>query len=218
MLGRMASQVENPELRPNVSLHNQPFSQYVEHILADEWESVADMLLESARSLHNAGATFCILPDNVTHHVMPIVASKSPVPILNMVEIAAAHIEHEGYSQVGLIGTKFVTFGSTYQTILGMQGVKVRVPTEEEATGIDSIIFKEAVFGSVTDASCTTVAGVIGSLKSTGCEAVILGASEASLILRDKDLPLPLIDPVELLSKVAIHRCKQHPHSPSTQN
>jgi len=138
---------------------------------------------------------------------MPMVSSKSPIPILNMVEIAAAAIEAEGFGEVGLIGTKFVTFGSTYQTVLGMQGVKVRVPTAPEADLIDEIIFGEAVYGRVTEASGKRVGEVLEAMKSRGCEAVILGASEASLMLRGRGLPLPLIDPVELLSRAALLRC-----------
>lgn len=206
-VGRMVSDLDAGVERPTVILHNSPFSRYVELIRADEWEAVAGLLLESAEALHAAGATFCILPDNVTHHVLPIVASKSPVPILNMVEATAAFISAEGFNEVGLIGTKFVTFGSTYQTVLGMRGVKLRVPSEPEADMIDGVLFGEAVYGGVSAASADLVHGVVLGLQSRGCEALILGASEASLMLRGSAEVLPVIDPVELLSKLAIVRC-----------
>lgn len=213
IVGRLASGFDSHDHRPNVMLHNHPFSRYVELIKAEEWERVAELILDSVQSLARCGATFCIMPDNVTHHVMPMVAANAPIPVMNMVEIVAQHVEQEGFSEVGLIGTKFVTFGSTYQTILGMQGVKLRVPTEEEAEQIDTVIFGEAVFGSVTETSCRTVGDVIEQLKGRGCDAVILGASEAALMLRNRAFPLPLIDPVELLSRAAIKRCLDEMHT-----
>lgn len=204
MIGRRASEIEKSDHRPSVTLHNRPFSNYVAMIKAGDWEGVAEHLAASAHVLNGADCDFCILPDNVSHYALPMAQAKSPLPILNMIELVADAIETNGCREIGLIGTKYVTFGSTYQTLLGLRGIKLHVPNDADAETIDRIIFTEAVYGSVRDQSVNMVADVMARLKEKGAEAVVLGASEASLMLAGALLPLPLFDPIELLAEAAI--------------
>ena len=72
-IGRRASEIEDPLLRPLVSLHNRPFSTYLEHLSNGAWENIAELLLDSAHTLATAGADFCVLPDNALCKVRAIV-------------------------------------------------------------------------------------------------------------------------------------------------
>lgn len=206
VIGRRASEVADPSRRPRVTLHNLPFSSYVEAIGRGDWEAVAAMLSESARVLFHAGADFCILPDNVCHHALPMAQVDSPIPWVNMIELVADAAGTAGCKQVGLIGTKFVTFGSTYQTLLGLRGIHLMVPDEDEAEMIDRVIFREAVFGRVMMDSRKRINATIARLGERGCDAVILGSSEASLLTTADEAPLPMIDPMELLAAAAVER------------
>ena len=204
LVGRRASEIDNPAKRPLITLHNQPFSTYVECLENGNWNGVADMLRSAATVLATAGAEFCILPDNVAHHALPMAEAGSPIPWLNMIDLVADVIQRNGCQRVGLIGTKYVTSGSTYQTVLGLRGMHLLVPSEEEADGIDTIIFREAVFGHVRYESRQAVIQIINALAERGCEAVILGTTEASLMLALEESPLPVFDPVEVLAEAAI--------------
>lgn len=211
LIGRRAADVDDPDRRPTVTLQNRPFSTYVEALEGGDWEAVARMLSESARSLHHAGVDFCVLPDNVAHHALPLAAAESPIPWLNMIELVAEAVVSAGCQTVGLIGTKHVTYGSTYQTMLGLKGVHLLVPDEQESEAIDDIIFSEAIFGSVRPESQRRVTNAIEGLGSRGCDAVILGCSEASLMTAIGENALPLFDPVELLAEAAIRRALEEP-------
>jgi aspartate racemase len=203
-IGRRASEIADPAERPEITLHNLPFSTYVEAIRADDWPTVGAMLRRSAEVLHQAGADFCVLPDNATHHALHLAEVGSPLPWLNMTMLVADAIEANQCKHVGLIGTRFVTFGSTYQTVLGLRKIKLHVPDEQDAIDIDRIIFGEAIYGRVRPESIELVNGVIEKLAARGCEALILGASEASNMLNTHTLKLPLFDPVELLAEAAV--------------
>lgn len=205
-IGRRASEIQNPDHRPTVSLHNLPFSTYVEALRRNDWPRIGDMLRSSASALAAAGANFCVLPDNVAHHALPLAQVGCPVPWLNMIDIAADAVKANNCRTVGLIGTKYVTFGSTYQTSLGLRGMRLLVPDAVEADDIDQIIFNEAIFGGVRHESRQRVVRAIERLGERGCDALILGCSEASLLMGIEDSPLPVFDPVELLAEAAIHR------------
>lgn len=204
MIGRRASEVQEPAMRPLVSLHNRPFSNYVEALRRDDWPRIAELLRDSAVSLAHIGADFCVLPDNVCHHAIHLAEAHSPIPWLNMIDLVANALESNACRKVGLIGTKFVTSGSTYQTVLGLRGIHLLVPPEEETLEIDRIIFAEAVFGRVRAESRDRVARVVRTLADRGCEAVVLGSSEAPLLFGAESSPLPVFDPVELLAEAAI--------------
>jgi len=204
IIGRRCSEVDDPARRPVVTLHNRPFSSYVEALNADDWEGIARLLLDSAAVLKDAGADFAVLPDNATHHALPLIEDRSPIPFLNMVELVADAVASAGCTKIGLIGTKYVMSGSTYQTVLGLRGMHLLVPEQEEADVIDSIIFNEAIFGSVRQESKAKVMKAIMRLGQRGCDAVVLGSSEASLLMAVDESPLPVFDPVELLADSAV--------------
>ncbi len=204
MIGRRASEIDVPELRPQVSLHNNPFSTYVEALERDDWPAVAEMLRHSARALHDGGADFCILPDNALHHALPLAQSESPLPWLNMIDLVADTIQSTECQSVGVIGTKYVPYGSTYQSVLGLRGIKLLVPEEKDAQRVDGIIFREAIYGQVRSESIAVVGEILDRMAARGCEAIILGSSEAALMLAGAPLALPVFDPVELLAEAAI--------------
>lgn len=208
-IGRRCSEVDDPSRRPMFTLHNRPFSSYVEALNAEDWESIARLIIDSSSVLNNAGADFAVLPDNVAHHALPLVEGQTPIPFINMIELVADAIEAAGCTSVGIIGTRYVMSGSTYQTVLGLRGMRVLVPEDEEAEAIDSIIFKEAIFGSVRPSSRAHVMKAIMRLGQRGCEAVIMGSSEASHLMSVEQSVLPVFDPVELLADAAMRRALQ---------
>ena len=211
-IGRRIAEIHEPSRRPLVTMHNRPFASFVEALKRDDWNAVAQILIESAELLAHAGADFCILPDNVAHHALPIVESASPIPWLNMISLVADSFAERQCERIGLIGTRYVMSGSTYQTMLGLRGIRLLVPNEQHAGAIDRIIFNEAVYGAVSESSRRLVHEAVNDLQDRGCEAVILGCSEAPLLLAVQDSTLPVIDPVEILAEAAIAHALRDRH------
>lgn len=205
LIGRHVSVIREPTLRPSVSLHNQPFLNYVDALRKDAWEEIGHLLSESARHLAEAGADFAVVPDNVAHHALPLAEAASPIPLMNMIELVADAVQQNGCQRVGLIGTKYVTYGATYQTALGLRGIPLFVPDEEEAAAIDRIIFNEAVLGPVSPESSKVISAAIARLRDRGCDALILGSSEPGLALPDMG-DIEVFDPLPLLARAAVER------------
>jgi aspartate racemase len=51
-----------------------------------------------------------------------------------------------------------------------------------------------------------TFQAVIGRLRDSGCDAVVLGCTEIPLIISDANSPLPTLDSTRLLARAAIRR------------
>lgn len=203
---RLAAKLIGEHNHPTVSLHNEPLATYVDAVRRDDWHKVGELLVKSSRILAAAGAEFCIVPDNLMQHGVHLAEGASPIPWLTMTELVAERISHDGRKSVGLIGTKMVMFGSTYQTHLGIRGVKVLIPDQDDAQTVDEIIFRELVFGRVREESEGRMVGVIRKLADNGCEGVILGCSEAPLLVSSDNSPIPVYDPTSLLAEGAV-RC-----------
>ncbi len=189
---------------PLVTLHNERLDDYINALLRDDWHAIGDLLVKSARILANAGAEFCITPDNVVQHGVDLARTTSPIPWMTMTDLVANKVAADGRKTVGVIGTKLVMYGSTYQTMLGIRGVKVITPEARDAEAVDGIIFRELVHGEVKLESRQVFVDTIGRMRERGAEGVVLACSEAPLLVSAQNSPLPVYDAVALLADSAV--------------
>lgn len=203
---RLAARMFPPDQHPRISLHNEPLALYVDAIRHDDWHTVGKLLRRSADNLARCGADFCLTPDHAVQHGVYLAEAGSPIPWLRMTELVAQAVVSDGRRTVGIVGTKIVTRASTYQTALGLRGVHLIAPDEHEADALDHIIFGELIFGRVTPESQRVFLDIINRLAARGCEGVILGCSEAPLVVNAQNSALPLYDPSELLAVGAVRQ------------
>lgn len=211
----LATKLVGQSGHPRVTLHNEPFEDYIEAVMRDDWRKVGDMLRRSAEILAKAGAEFCIVPDNLMQHAVDLAEVGSPIPWLKMTDLVAQAVSGDNRKVVGLIGTRLVMLGSTYQTTLGMRGVQVLVPPEEAASLVDTVIFGELVHGVIRPESQRRILEVIAQLSEQGCEGVILGCTEAPLLVTAENSPLPVYDSVGLLAMGAVLRAVEQGQPPA---
>jgi len=201
---RHASSLMAPEEHPVVCLHNLPLARYVRAVRGGDWVTVGALLRESAEVLASCGAEVCFTPDNAVQHGVHLAQAGSPIPWLNMTEVVARALEADQRRVVGVVGTSVVTRGSSYQTHLGMLGIKVVAPADEDADALDELIYRELAYGRVTAQARRTIALMIERFGERGCDAVILGCSEAPLVIAAEDAALPLYDASDILAERAV--------------
>lgn len=198
--------VRDAHQHPKVSLHNEPLADYIDAVRVSDWEEVGRLLQKSARILAACGASFCMSPDNAVQHAVHIAEAGSPIPWLTMPDLVAQSVAADGRRVVGVLGTKWVTTASTYQTHLGLKGIKVVVPTPEDADVLDNIILNELIYGEIQPKSQARVLAIIDHLAERGAEAIILASSEAPLAVNAANCSLPLYDAANILARGAVLR------------
>lgn len=83
-------------------------------------------------------------------------------------------------------------------------GITIVVPTEEEQTYIDDVIFNELAKSQFTDESRHGYLNIVDKLVSRGAQGVILGCTEIPLLIEQKDRPsIPLFNTLELHARGA---------------
>jgi len=198
------AKVMGPHDHPEVSLHNHSLAQYMSCIYVNDWNGVGDLMLSSANKLAKMGADFLICPDNTIHQALPYVRESSPLPWLHIAEVVAGEAVQRSFRKIGITGTKYLTDSEVYPQPLTARGLEYVRPTREEREAIDRIIMDELVYGIFKPEAVSYFQKVMSSLKSQGCDAVVLGCTEIPLLMNDSNSPLSTLDSTRLLARAAV--------------
>jgi aspartate racemase len=193
-------------MHPEVSMHTHCLGEYMEHVYRGDWRGVAGLMLSSSEKLAKAGADFLICPDNTIHHAFELVAPRSPLPWLHIVDEVALIARTRGFSKLAVTGTKYTMEGTVYQTKLPAAGFDYVVPNAGERAEIDRIIMEELVNGIFRPEASAYFQQVIRRMKGEGCDAVVLGCTEIPLIIDDASSPLPTLDSTRILARAAVRK------------
>ena len=194
---------------PEVTMNSIPMARHMSPIIADDWKTVADLMLESVEKVARAGADFAICPDNTYHQAFEYLLPRSPIPWLHIASVVGKEAERNGYKRLGILGTKYLAEGPVYSSRLNELGIEREIPDLEDRIRINEIVFKELVNGVFLESSRIYFNKVTEKLKSRGCDAVVLGCTEIPLIVRPDDCPLPTLDSTRLLARAAIKEAIQ---------
>ena len=200
------AQVLGAHGHPEITMHTHSLAAYVKCLDGNDWEGVADLMLDSARKLERAGAEFLICPDNTIHQAMSLVEPLSPLPWLHIAEVVADEAVDRVYQRVGLLGTKWLVQSEVYPEKLSARGIEYVRPTDDERREIDRIIMDELVYGVFRPESVTYFQLVIRRMKDEGCDAVVLGCTEIPLVISNRNSPLPVLDSTRLLARAALRK------------
>jgi len=82
--------------------------------------------------------------------------------------------------------------------------LQVRVPSTEDRADVDSIIFNELCLGKIREESRLVYQRIVRSLAEDGCQAIILGCTEISMLLSPQDTDIRLYDTTEIHADQAV--------------
>lgn len=185
-------------------LYSVDFDEIVELQRRNEWEKLGDILADIAKKLEIAGADFVMICTNTMHKVANYVQERINVPLLSIIECVAKEIKKMNLKKVGLLGTRFTMEDNFYKDELKNYGIEVVIPEEHEREEIHRIIFKELCKGVINEASRRKLIEIIERLKIKGAEGVILGCTELRLLIRERDVDLPLFDSTKIHALYAV--------------
>lgn len=194
---------------PEVSMHTPPLSNYVARLEQGDLAGIGALMLESAHKLARTGADFLICPDNTIHQALPYVMPRSPRPWLHIAEIVGADAASQGFTRLGLLGTRWLVDSDVYPLSLRDRGIEWVRPTNDERDEISRIIMQELVNGTVRPEAVTFAQGVIARLRHQGCDAVVLGCTELPILLEGVETSLPTLDSTRLLARAALVHATQ---------
>jgi aspartate racemase len=170
---------------------------------AGQWETAGAELGKTARLLEQAGAQAIILCTNTMHKVAPAIARSIGIPFLHLADETARAIALAGYRSPALLGTRFTMEEDFYKQRLVDRGMRVIVPSADAVTAINRVIYDELCQGKVLASSRACFAAIIATLAEAGADCVILGCTEITMLIEQKDSCLPAFDTTAIHAEAA---------------
>lgn len=171
---------------------------------AAEWEAAGVLLADAARALEAAGAEFLVLCTNTMHKVATSIEAAVGIPLLHIADPTAVEIKQAGFGTVGLLGTRFTMEQAFYrERLTAGHGLTVIVPGREDREIVHRVIYEELCLGVVAASSRNEYRRIIDALARQGAQAIILGCTEISLLVKQQDSTVPLFDTTAIHARAA---------------
>lgn len=177
-----------------VLIHSVDFQPVDDAENADDWEGMAQILVDGAKSLEAGGAEAILLAANTMHKVADRVRESVDVPFVHIAESTASSVEAAKQRRVGLVATATTMAGNFYTTPFEERGIEVILPLEEERPEVDRMIYEELVHGIIKDTSRKAFRQVMQGMADRGAEGIVLAGTEIGLLLEEDDSPVPVHD------------------------
>jgi aspartate racemase len=168
------------------------------------WKRLAEMLGDAARKLEVAGADLILICTNTMHKVAPEVQAMLSIPIVSIIDATAEEVKRKGLKKIGLLGTLFTMEDGFYQEELERNGIESIVPEREDRLFIHGVIFNELCKGVFREESKNELLRIINWLVGKGAEGIVLACTEIPLIVKQRDVEVPVFDTTEIHSKKAV--------------
>ena len=179
---------------------------YIEELqLNHNWSELTRLMISAAKTLEKAGAEFIVICANTMHKTADEIQDNIRIPLLHIINVTAEEIIKKGFRKIGLIGTKFTMEEDFYKNKFKEEyNINVIIPKIEEREIINNIIYHELSLGIIKKSSKEQYVEIIRNLFSIGAEVVVLGCTEIPLLIKQKDVNVPVIDTTKLHAKAAV--------------
>ena len=167
------------------------------------------MMKEDVLKLVAIGAELIAIPCNTAHYFYDGLTKSCKTPILNIIDETTAHLSRIGVKTFGLLATDGTIRSGAYERFCASRGLNCVTPAKEEQTVISDIIFGQIKQNKPVDMAAFDC--VVNSLRSRGCEKIVLGCTELSL-LKKQGLDAELfVDSLDVLAYRTILACGKTP-------
>lgn len=188
-----------------IVLHSVDFAEIEELQQHGRWHEAGKILSDCAEGLEKAGVDMMIICTNTMHKVADQVSASVSVPLIHIADATGERIIEDGVSSVGLLGTGFTMEQDFYRGRLEkLFGLQVLIPGKTDRGIVHDVIYQELCLGRIREESRKQYRRITQGLQEQGAEAVILGCTEISLLLRPEDAELPLYDTTAIHAEKAV--------------
>ena len=159
------------------------------NLLADDRAAQAAIFAAHTRQLAGAGAECVVIPSVAGHFCIGEFEALSTLPPVNLLDAVAAEVAARGLKRLGVIGTRTVMASRFYDRL---PGVAIVPPPGTELDAVHDAYIKIALSGAAGDAERAFFDRMGQRLiKEQGCEAVLLGGTDLSLVYRTHAADFP---------------------------
>ncbi len=167
------------------------------------------VMIEEATRLQRAGADLLVIPCNTAHYFYDGLQASCTVPMLNIIEETVLHLARNGIRRFGLLATEGTVKAGAYQMLCEKHGLTCSVPNER-----DQALLSEMIYGCIKQNRPIDMGdfdGIVSHMKEKGCQRLVLGCTELSLLKKQGLGDTLFVDSLEVLAYRSIVECGRTP-------
>jgi len=170
--------------------------------------SPTPLLVEGFRHLRDAGADFVVMACVTAHHFIPEVRKQVDLHLISLLDESVRWAKEEipEIRKAGLIASLGTIKSRLFHDAFAQAGIEVITPEEKEQEHVIEAIFGEQGIkaGFTSGSSKEILVSISKVLIARGADAIIAGCTEVPLVLKDMDIPVPLIEPLRIAAQACI--------------
>ena len=191
-----------------VILNHPSIPDRTDYILDNSKPDPLPVMIADAKRLEGAGADFIVIPCNTAHYFYDRIQDNINIPMLNIIDETVSYAKNtvDNLKTLGILATKGTLSALSYQRVCQKYGIGCLTPDEEDSRLLMHIIYDGVKAGGEVDFDAFE--SLIDRMKNNGCEAVILGCTELSVIHWDHKMErADVIDSMQTLARASILKC-----------
>jgi aspartate racemase len=193
---------------PEIIIYSADLSSLMRKFETKDWENLTDWLLEKVIALYKAGAEFAVIGSNSPHIVFDKVSSRSPIPMLSIIEETRKNAQKRGLKKLGLLGTRFTMESDFFKKPFGDNEMAVVVPEKEDQELIHHRLFSEIELGIIKDSTKEELLSIVKKMiDKHSIDALILGCTELPLILNKDEFGIPFLNTTAIHAESIVNYC-----------
>lgn len=191
-----------------VILNHSSIPDRTEYIMDKSKPNPLPVMVNDAKMLEEDSCDYIVIPCNTAHYFYDEIQKSVSIPIINILEETVKYCEKTipDIKRIGVLATDGTIKSMAYQNIIEKHGLECIVPSQEDQQSVMNIIYNQVKAGKEVD--IFEFHRIIGDLKKLGCDAVILGCTELSIIKKDFEINREdIVDSMECLARSSILAC-----------
>lgn len=187
-------------------LYNVDFHPIENYMRNGEWNKILEILIKASKSLEKAGAELIIICTNTMHKLADEIQKEITIEIIHIANAVSFEIKKLELKTIGLLGTKFTMEEDFYKRKFQQEAINLIIPSSKDIEIVNHIIFNELCLGKFEEKSKNIYINVINDLISKGSQGIVLGCTEIPLLIKQKDVKIPLFDTTRIHAKTALEK------------
>ena len=182
--------------RTRAILHNEP--------------SPLKEIVRSIQLLDQSNVDVMVLTCNTSYYYYDEFSKYAVAKILHPVELVRQYVQENNFSKVGLLATSGTISSGIYHREFHKHGLPVLTLNEEEqeALFMQSVYMENGLKSSnISKRAIRLMQRAMDRLLEMGADTIIAGCTEVPLALNQDNVPVPFIDPMDILAKAVITEC-----------
>lgn len=161
----------------------------------NNWEELTRIMIDAAQKIEKGGAEVLTICTNTMHKMYDDVQNSISIPVLHIADATAEAIKAKNINTIALLGTRFTMEHAFYKgRLIDKHGIQVLTPEGKDLEDVHNIIYNELVLGEIKSESREKYKSIIEKLAEKGAQGVILGCTEIPLLIKQKDVNIPVFD------------------------